>query len=380
MRLALERHEIAGVVNCAGLCRGPADEVWASQVDFVTSLMKICLVDGAEKAPRFLQVSTERVYGWKVHPKVPAGEQDPSERWSVEVEKVLQEGYPSQKLCLVRPANVYGAGAKPRYNSAIATWIDMALGGQDLEVHGDGHLRNFVHIQDVQAVIRQAVVTGLSGAVDVRPTSSDTISLPASIIAGLAGVKVVNPPGASSCSEPASSAIWTLPAQDPLAMGLIAAWTPLQDGLREAFKCEQALRTTAEQNPTAEPPTVDGDRGRMVELFGPGTQRVYEIVVEPGFVRGNHCHKIQYEEFYVSEGRCMFELQPGLPEYLPQALALTEMSSARREKLNCKPTYMHTLWNPSPLTPALVIVSSTHKYIPNSTPDCYWPQNDVKSS
>jgi len=249
-----------------------------------------------------------------------------------------------------------------------------------LEVHGDGHLRNFVHIKDVQAVIQKVCLSDLSGAVDVRPPTSEKISLPASIIAELGGVRMVNPPGPSASSAPAQSAMWTLPAQDPVGLGLVAGWTPLQDGLRDVFKCEKAARDTAAQNPTTLPPTVDGDRGRMVELFGPGTQRVYEIVVEPGYVRGNHCHKEQHEEFYVSEGRCVFELQPGLPDYLPAALSMTEMSHARREKLNVKPTFMHTLWNPSPLHPALVIVSSTQKYIPNSTPDCYWPQNDVKAS
>jgi len=268
------------------------------------------------------------------------------------------------------------AGARPNYNSAIATWTELALSGVNLEVHGDRHMRNFVDIHDVQAVVAKVALTPqVPLAVDVHARSSTSITVPAGIIAKLSGVQMIVPEADHGSSQPAGQAPWTIPGQDAVACGLIAGWTPLEEGLTRAFHNEKAARETRVKNNVVAMPVVDGVRGRMVEMFGPETQRVYEIVVEPGYVRGNHCHKEQHEEFYVSEGRVVFELQPGLPEYLPQALAVQALSSGQREKIQIKPTYMHTLWNPSPLHPALVLVSSTQRYIPNCSPDTFWPQN-----
>jgi nucleoside-diphosphate-sugar epimerase len=115
-------------------------------------------------------MSTERVYGWAKHPKVPAGQQDPSEVWSLDVENELLQKYPNDKLCLLRPANVYGVGAKPNYNSAVATWMELALSGQDLIVHGDGHLRNFVYIKDLQAVVRSVCLAEETLSPTSRPS------------------------------------------------------------------------------------------------------------------------------------------------------------------------------------------------------------------
>merc|ERR1711966_342548 len=182
LREALTRHEIAGIVNCAGLCRGPQSEVWDSQVGFVTAVAQICMEKGSDKAPRFVQISTERVYGWSKHPRLKAGEQDPSESWSSEVEKLLVDGCPHEKLSLIRPGNIYGPGAKANYNSAIATWIELALAGEDLIVHGDGHIRNFVHIGDVQKVVQQVCTSAAESlqVLDVKGISH-SITVPANI-------------------------------------------------------------------------------------------------------------------------------------------------------------------------------------------------------
>ena len=183
--------------------------------------------------------------------------------------------------------------------------------------------------------------------------------------------------GAHSESVPGKTADWTESAKNAVECGLLERYTSLSDGLKAVFDSEKENLITQELNSKVDLPVVPGARGRMVEMFGPETRRVYEIVLEPGFVRGNHCHKEQHETFYISEGYVAFEFQPGMPKYLPEAQYVTYLSSEKREKIKCEPTYMHTLWNPSPLHSALCIVSSTQAYVPNCSPDTYWPQNDV---
>merc|ERR1712166_1696759 len=105
---ALSELQIEGIVNCAGLVRGTQEDVWKGQVGFVTQLLE--LVQNVAKKPRLVHMSTERVNGWKG--KDLLGE---SERWCLQVEKELVDGYPSDRLAILRPVNVFGPGARPNY-------------------------------------------------------------------------------------------------------------------------------------------------------------------------------------------------------------------------------------------------------------------------
>jgi len=236
-----------------------------------------------------------------------------------------------------------------------------------------------VNIKDVQEVVQQVCLAEADGMDSLQiydiTGESHSITVPAGIIAEELGVKMIIPEGEHSASKPATAAKWAAKARSVVECGMLQQYTPLKDGLIAVISHEQTARAVYAKNVVLDLPVVDGVRGRMVELFGPETQRMYEIVVEPGFVRGGHYHFVQNEEFYVSEGTVQFELQQGSPDFVPEGFAVHHMSSAKRCKLHVAPLYNHTLWNPSPVRPALVICSSTHKYIPNCSPDTYWPHS-----
>lgn len=75
----------------------------------------------------------------------------------------------------LRFGNVYGPGSGHK-NSAVAKFIRRAMGGETLEIYGDGtQTRDFVYIDDLTgAVSKAATVEGIGGEVFQIATSSET--------------------------------------------------------------------------------------------------------------------------------------------------------------------------------------------------------------
>lgn len=70
------------------------------------------------------------------------------------IEQVCSES--SIKGIILRISNIYGKGAKPFYNSAIATFINQIREGKRLLINGDGNQkRDYVYVQDaVDAIVK----------------------------------------------------------------------------------------------------------------------------------------------------------------------------------------------------------------------------------
>lgn len=154
---------------------------------------------------------------------------------------------------------------------------------------------------------------------------------------------------------------------DAVSAGLIGHWSEINAA--QLVAASRLAGQVVSAHPLKQLHTVDGPRGRMAELFDNQPARVYEIVIEPGWVRGGHYHKEQTEEFYTSSGDVSFEMSS--PE--DQTIKVYQKLSAEpRKSIRVPPGYIHTVWNPSPSVPAVMIISSTQAYLPNSVPDTYY--------
>ncbi|MGB3683902.1 MAG: NAD-dependent epimerase/dehydratase family protein [Rubrobacteraceae bacterium] len=96
--------------------------------------------------------------------------------------KLAGEGYCSSyfrtfgvETVALRFGNVYGPGSTHK-NSAVARFTKRAMGGEALEIYGDGaQTRDFIYIDDLVRAIRQAAaVEGLGGETFQIATSSET--------------------------------------------------------------------------------------------------------------------------------------------------------------------------------------------------------------
>lgn len=68
-------------------------------------------------------------------------------------------------LAIIRPSQFYGAGdASRRHQPFLTSMIDKAASGEDIELYGAREARrNFIHVDDVAAVIAQVVRQGTVG-------------------------------------------------------------------------------------------------------------------------------------------------------------------------------------------------------------------------
>lgn len=96
--------------------------------------------------------------------------------------KLAGEGYCSSyfrtfgvETVALRFGNVYGPGSTHK-NSAVARFTKRALGGEVLEIYGDGtQTRDFIYIDDLVRAIRQAAtVEGVGGETFQIATSAET--------------------------------------------------------------------------------------------------------------------------------------------------------------------------------------------------------------
>lgn len=69
----------------------------------------------------------------------------------------------SASAVILRMSNVYGPGAKPNYNSVIATFVDALAHERPLRIDGDGsQKRDYIYITDVAHAISRALEGQLS--------------------------------------------------------------------------------------------------------------------------------------------------------------------------------------------------------------------------
>ena len=314
---------IAGVVNCAGLVRGSKEDVWNGQVGFVTNLVSI--LNQAAQPPRLVHISTERVHGWRG--KAELGD---NEVWCLEVERVLAAQYAAPLLSVLRLVNVFGPGARPNYNSAIATWVDRGLGKLPLELNGRGHCRHFVHITEVQAVIKSVCQSPSSEQqpliCDVGDRTRDVdIADVATIIATAAGGEVVMKEGAGGGSCPELLGTQCLPSQDAAACGLIPSWAAYEQGLQPLVEQERVCREICAAHDGQVVPAADEPDG-VILTVSPGQQLSLEHPCTIAVGAGEAICTV------VREGSPRVDLQ---------------LQSGEWELLSTLAGFSYTVWNPS---------------------------------
>ncbi|MFA9428399.1 NAD-dependent epimerase/dehydratase family protein [Natronorubrum sp. A-ect3] len=136
-------------------------------VDATLSLLEAARNEGA----RIVLASSAAIYG---HPEqVPITETDPKEPSSpYGLDKLTIDHYSHQyhdlydlETVVLRYFNAYGPGqVAGDYSGVISVFIDQALSGEDITVHGEGdQTRDFVYIDDIVQANQKAATTDAVG-------------------------------------------------------------------------------------------------------------------------------------------------------------------------------------------------------------------------
>jgi len=255
--------EADAVIHLAGVNR-PEDpaEFQAVNADYTAAL---CDSIDASRAPIIVFSSSTQ-----------SGNDTEYGRTKRSAEECLERlGAKGARVAIFRLPNVYGPGARPNYNSAVATFAFNAATGKPLEVHDAARELSLVYVHDVAGAMVDTLANPPAPGATVRsaePVHCATVGRLAELFRGFA----------------ASRSTQRVPdVSSDLAKRLYATYlSHLPEG---AFAYHL--------------PAKEDNRGALAEfLKSEGAGQIFVSRTLPGVTRGNHFHHTKTEKFLVLEG------------------------------------------------------------------------------
>src|SRR6266496_4217131 len=209
-RFKLLRHDVSMFIDV----QGPLDGVLhfaspASPIDYLEHPIPTLKVGALgthnslglakAKGARFLLASTSEVYGdplvhpqpessWgNVNPVGPRGVYDEAKRFAEAATMAYHRAH-GLRIRIARIFNTYGPRMRRDDGRAVPTFIQQALGGEPLTVHGDGtQTRSLCYVDDLVEGLYRLVGSNLTGPVNIGNPSEITVYELASLIRDIAG-------------------------------------------------------------------------------------------------------------------------------------------------------------------------------------------------
>ncbi|MGQ0468130.1 MAG: polysaccharide biosynthesis C-terminal domain-containing protein [Sporichthyaceae bacterium] len=310
------------IVHVAGVNRGEDDALRAGNVELAADVAEAAWKAGSR--PRIVyansvQADNETPYGVG---KASAGAL--LARAAAELDAPFVD---------VRLPNLFGEGARPHYNSFVATFARAVLDGATPAV-ADREL-NLLHVQDAAGVLIDALEAG-PGRID-----------PAGTPATVAGVL------------------------DLMRRQYECYRTGDFPPLTTAFEIDvfNTLRSAGfpDRYPIRLTPHAD-ERGRLVETVRAhgGQGQTFVSTTRPGATRGDHFHLTKIERFVVLAGRAQINLRPVCGE---QVVSF-EVSGDEPVAIDMPTTWVHNLVNVG--DDEVVALFWTHCLFDPAAPDTFW--------
>jgi UDP-glucose 4-epimerase len=234
--------EVDVVVHLAGKNRATDEELLAGNVIPTWNLARAA---AAHRAPRpIVFASSLHVYPLANTPHTEGSTPTPRSVYGLSkltAERALADlGDASVSL---RFGNIYGSGARPYYNSGVATFFDLARTGKPTTVHGDGAaLRDYLYVDDAVEALHRAVGLALRGDGGVyNVTSGDRTSI-LDLVAAMreaTGLAVAVEREGDASTQGLADSLYA----DAAAFRAATGWAPehsLVDGLRATYAGLQA--------------------------------------------------------------------------------------------------------------------------------------------
>lgn len=199
-------------------------------------------------------------------------------------EELLLKEMPRRKVFVYRLYNVYGPGARPSYNSVIATWCDALAHEKPISVNEKNPTIDFVYIDDVISHFLNAIHS------KVEPSTKENPILYVGPFDKVPLLDVLNL--LKSFKE--SRKDLNLPLQTGFSKKLYATYL-----------------SYLPENEFAYPLTSHTDlRGSFTEfLHIPSYGQVSVNVSHPGITKGNHYHETKNEKFLCVSGSVLIKLR-----------------------------------------------------------------------
>lgn len=344
------------LINCSGINRAnnESDYINGNTIFINDILNKIQNI-----SPYFIHISSIMINGFK---DTPINELPLYQQYFINSklnsEKILLENYDTNKLCIIRPSNVFGYLCQPYYNNIIVSLLeDKLTNNSKINNLNSNCYRNFISIDTLISFILNIIDTKQYGIFDVQTNKSYSLNEIANIIYNnnipshiniISDKQSINNPGTYNhiIDEDISFEI-------NKCVGNMSI-------LKEIYK--NIVITDVKE--------LIQDRGNMYEISALASNRTYIITINPLQIRGNHYHESQIEDFFIEDGDVLFLLS-----HKNNPLITVPLIMHKNQSIKINPNIIHTLINISNEKICRIIINSTQKYIDNKTPDTIYISN-----
>ncbi|GAG02421.1 unnamed protein product, partial [marine sediment metagenome] len=260
-------------------------------------------------------------------------------------ENYLLSNYDNNKLCIIRPSNVYGYDCKPYYNNLLTTMVyEKVKGLNKINKLNKNCIRNMISVNGLVNKISKIISEKRFGVYNILSSNDLSLELIANSIyncipdnieitddkPSIPNIKGDIPGENIIVSEDFSLKIQELESN-------IKSYYDLLD------KIVINKRNYLQQS-----------RGDMVEITSLDSKRLYKITITQNSVRGNHYHYKQVEDFYINKGKVLFLLALDTePEVIHVFIGYKD------ELITVNPLVIHTVCNEFLYNIPEIIISST---------------------
>lgn len=211
--------------------------------------------------------------------------------------------------------NVFGKWARPRYNSAVATFADAIAKGLPYEVHDPKRPVTLLHVSDAVAGIVRCIeampATGEMAWPEVGPTHTVTLQ---DLVALL-----------TSFRDARNN--WHLPeVSQPFVRALHSTYLSYLPAT--GFAYDLVARSD--------------NRGVLAEFVkASGLGQIFVSRTKPGVTRGNHWHETKVEKFLVVAGDAVIRFRP----FMGDGCLEYPVSGTQLRVVDIPPGYVHSIEN-----------------------------------
>ena len=340
------------IINCCGVNRADNKTDFENgNYIFVKEMYKYL-----EKNPYLIHFSSLMVNGFKNNDNTVFENLSDGQRWFIESklkgDNFLLNNYDKNKLCIIRPSNIYGYNCKSYYNNILSTMVYEKIHKLNkINKINKNCYRNMISIDSVIKRIIEILEERKTGIHEI--VSNNTISLEeiTNII-----YKITDDKNDIQITDET----YTIPiihTEDEITEDLVFNINKLEHDMIIYYNLIEKIDI-------CKCAKLSQSRGDMVEMSNLEGKRLYKITINQNEVRGNHYHIKQIEDFFVNSGKVVFIL--ALSDH-PDIIH--NFTGKENELIRIKPGIIHTVSNDFINNIPEIIIISTQRYDPNSSPD-----------
>lgn len=315
------------------------------------------ILENLTNNPFFIHISSLMVYGFE---NKNLQELTDYQKWFIQSkldgELYLQNNYRSEKLCIIRPSNIYGYDCNPYYNNLLSSLVYEKI--NDLKKITNINInciRNMLSVNNLANKLYEIIVNKINGIYNIISNNNSSLG---TILNYIYDNDI---PNHIKLSE---GDIDNIDMNKQIVGNNIIIVEDLHSEIINLEKDMMQFLNLKNNVSIKQLSVFTQPRGNMIEITDLQSKRLYKITLTQHSVRGNHYHYQQIEEFYTNKHKVVYIFC-----YSINLDVIFLHVSNENELIHVNPYIIHTLSNDFIDNEPEIFVSSTQEFIKESIPD-----------